>query len=92
MDLLRRYRNGERNVFARRLVQVLGREQAEAIGRKYREDGEFRDTVDRYVLQFEALMEQTARADRDNVLVETYLSSQTGKVYVALASAIGRLS
>jgi hypothetical protein len=92
MDLLRRYRSGERNVFARRLVQVLGREQADQIGRKYREDGEFRDTVDRYVLQFEALMEQTARSDRDNVLVETYLTSQTGKVYVALASAIGRLS
>jgi hypothetical protein len=26
------------------------------------------------------------------VLVETYLSSQTGKVYMTLASAIGRLS
>jgi hypothetical protein len=92
LDLLRRYRNGERNVFARRLVQILGREQAEAIGRKYAEDGEFRETVDRYILQFEALMEQTARSDRENVLVETYLTSQTGKVYVALASAIGRLS
>ncbi|MBP6014060.1 MAG: hypothetical protein KBA31_17670 [Alphaproteobacteria bacterium] len=92
LDLLRRYRNGERNVFARRLVSVLGREQTERIGRKYREDGEFKDTVDRYVLQFEALMEQTARSDRENVLVETYLTSQTGKVYVALASAIGRLS
>ena len=92
LDLLRRYRNGERNVFARRLVSLLGREQTERIGRKYREDGEFKDTVDRYVLQFEALMEQTARSDRENVLVETYLTSQTGKVYVALASAIGRLS
>ena len=92
LDLLRRYRNGERNVFARRLVQILGREQAEAIGRKYAEDAEFRETVDRYILQFEALMEQTARSDRENVLVETYLTSQTGKVYVALASAIGRLS
>lgn len=92
LDLLRRYRNGERNVFARRLVQILGREQAEAIGRKYAEDAEFRETVDRYILQFEALMEQTARSDRENVLVETYLTSQTGKIYVALASAIGRLS
>ncbi len=92
LDLLRRYRSGERNVFARRLVQILGREQAEAIGRKYAEDAEFRETVDRYILQFEALMEQTARSDRENVLVETYLTSQTGKVYVALASAIGRLS
>lgn len=92
LDLLRRYRNGERNVFARRLVSVLGREQTERIGRKYREDGEFRETVDRYIQQFETLMEQTARSDRENVLVETYLTSQTGKVYVALASAIGRLA
>jgi hypothetical protein len=92
LDLLRRYRNGERNVFARRLVTVLGREQTERIGRKYREDGEFKETVDRYIQQFETLMEQTARSDRENVLVETYLTSQTGKVYVALASAIGRLA
>jgi len=91
-ELLRRYRAGERNVFARRLVTVLGREQTDRIGRKYREDGEFRETVDRYVQQFEALMEQTARSDRENVLVETYLTSQTGKVYIALASAIGRLA
>ena len=92
LDLLRRYRNGERNVFARRLVSILGREQTERIGRKYREDGEFKETVDRYIQQFETLMEQTARSDRENVLVETYLTSQTGKVYVALASAIGRLA
>jgi len=92
LDLLRRYRNGERNVFARRLVSILGREQTERIGRKYREDGEFREAVDRYIQQFETLMEQTARGDRENVLVETYLTSQTGKVYVALASAVGRLA
>jgi hypothetical protein len=91
LDLLRRYRNGERNIFARRLVSVLGREQAERIGRKYREDGEFKDTVDRYVEQFETLMEETAGRDRENVLAETYLTSQTGKVYVMLASSIGRL-
>jgi hypothetical protein len=91
LDLLRRYRHGERNVFAKRLVSVLGREQAERIGRKYREDSEFKDTVDRYVEQFEVLMEETAGRDRENVLAETYLTSQTGKVYVMLASSIGRL-
>ena len=92
LDLLRRYRNGERNVFARRLASVLGAEHARLIAHKYQEDREFRDTVDRYIQQFEALLEQTARSDRENVLVETYLTSQTGKVYVTLASAIGRLS
>lgn len=91
LDLLRRYRNGERNIFARRLVSVLGREQADRIGRKYREDSEFKDTVDRYIEQFETLMEETAGRDRENVLAETYLTSQTGKVYVMIASSIGRL-
>ncbi|MEQ1755877.1 MAG: hypothetical protein ABL973_17275 [Micropepsaceae bacterium] len=92
VDLLRRYRNGERNVFARRLASILGAEHVRLIAGKYQEDREFRDTVDRYIQQFEALLEQTARSDRENVLVETYLTSQTGKVYVTLASAIGRLS
>jgi len=92
VDLLRRYRNGERNVFARRLATMLGAEHMRIIARKYQEDREFRETVDRYIHQFEALLEQTARSDRENVLVETYLTSQTGKVYVTLASAIGRLS
>lgn len=91
-DLLRRYRNGERNVFARRLASILGADHVRIIARKYHEDREFRETVDRYIHQFEALLEQTARSDRENVLVETYLTSQTGKVYVTLASAIGRLS
>jgi hypothetical protein len=92
LELLRRYRNGERDVFARRLASILGREQADMIKRKYHEDVEFRDTVDLYVRQFETLMEQTSRSDRDNVMVESYLASPTGKVYVALASAMGWLT
>jgi hypothetical protein len=91
-ELLKRYRNGERNVFARRLAGALGPEHLQMIAQKHQSDREFRDTVDRYIHQFEALLELTARNDRDNVLVETYLSSQTGKVYMTLASATGRLS
>ena len=91
-DLIRRYRNGERNVFARRLASILGADHVRIIARKYHEERDFREIVDRYVQQFEALLEQTQRSDRDNVLVETYLTSQTGKVYVTIASAIGRLS
>lgn len=91
-DLMKRYRSGERDVFARRLVAIMQHEQSEGIGRKYDSDGEFRDTVDSYLLQFETLMEQTARSDHENNQVEAYLNSQTGRVYVALASATGRLA
>ncbi len=91
-ELLKRYRNGERNVFARRLAGSLGQEHLQMIAQKHKTDREFRDTVDRYIAQFESLLEHTARNDRENVLVETYLASQTGKVYMTLATATGRLS
>lgn len=91
LELLRRYRSGERNIFARRLVQILGRDQNERIMRKYKSDPEFLETVDRYCQQFEALMDEAASKDREGIMAETFLTSQTGKVYLFLASAIGRI-
>jgi hypothetical protein len=49
------------------------------------------ETVDRYIDEFERLLEQVARDDRGQVLTKTYLTSDTGKVYTLLAHAAGRL-
>jgi hypothetical protein len=91
LDLLRRYRAGERNVFARRLLQILGREHTDRISRKYHNDLEFQETVDRYCVQFETLMTEASSNDRDNIMAETFLTSATGKTYLILASASGRM-
>ncbi|MDN3719959.1 hypothetical protein QW131_14070 [Roseibium salinum] len=40
---------------------------------------------------FEQLLAQVSRNDRDNMLSQTYLTSDTGKVYTMLAHASGRL-
>ena len=40
---------------------------------------------------FERLLEDVARNDRDNVLTQNYLTSDTGKVYTMLAHASNRL-
>jgi hypothetical protein len=40
---------------------------------------------------FEQLLSAASSRDRDNILVETYLTSDTGKVYLMLAQASGRL-
>src|ERR1700730_1086554 len=91
VELWDRYKRGERNVFTRRLYTAQGQKTFEEIRRKDRRPTEFRETVDRYIDEFERLLEQVARDDRGQVLTKTYLTSDTGKVYTLLAHAAGRL-
>ena len=90
VDLWERYKRGERNVFTRRLYTMQGQQTFEEIRRKYRRDLEFRDTVDRYIGEFERLLDQVSRDDRGQAMTKTYLTSDTGKVYTLLAHAAGR--
>ncbi len=86
-----RFNRGENGVFDRNIYTAQGRETFEEIRRKYGRDAEFRQTVDRYVEEFERLLREVARDDRDQILTRTYLVSETGKVYTMLAHASGRL-
>ena len=90
-ELWQRYQAGERNVFTRRLYNMAGRELHDRIAQKYRKDGEFRGHVDRFLAQFEELLGAATTRDRDNILVNTYLTSDTGKVYLMLGQATGKL-
>src|SRR5690606_20104637 len=87
VELWDRYKRGERNVFTRRLYTIQGQQTFDEIRRKYRRDEEFKQTVDRYVEEFERLLAEVSRDDRDSMLTKTYLTSETGKVYTMLAHA-----
>jgi hypothetical protein len=89
-DLWDRYKRGERNVFTRQLYTLQGQKAFDEIRAKYRSDREFKQTVDRYVAEFERLLEEVSRDDRGQVVARTYLTSETGKVYTMLAHAAGR--
>jgi len=91
VELWDRYKRGERNVVGRRLYTAHGQKTFDEIRRRYRRSAEFRDTVDRYIEEFERLLDQVARDDRGQGLTRTYLTSDTGKVYTLLAHAAGRL-
>lgn len=92
VELWHRYQSGERNVFARRLYNLNGRELYDQIAAKYRTESEFREIVDRFIQLFERLLTAASERDRDDILAETYLTSDTGKVYMILAQASGHLS
>ena len=89
-DLWDRFKRGERNVFTRKLYTMQGQKAFEEIRRKYRGDRDFMRTVDRYIGEFERLLEEVSRDDRGQVVARTYLTSETGKVYTMLAHAAGR--
>jgi Apolipoprotein A1/A4/E domain len=89
-DLWDRYKRGERNVFTRRLYTLQGQQAFDDIRKKYRADREFNRTVDRYISEFERLLDELSRDDRGQVVTRTYLTSETGKVYTMLAHAAGR--
>ncbi len=91
VELWDRYKRGERNVFTRRLYTLQGQQTFEDIRSKYAVETEFRQVVDRYIGEFERLLSEVATDDRDGILTNTYLTSETGKVYTMLAHAAGRL-
>src|SRR5262249_56866595 len=89
-ELWERYKRGERNVFTRKLYTMQGQRAFEEIRRKYRNDREFMQTVDRYITEFERLLDEVSRDDRGQAVARSYLTSETGKVYTMLAHAAGR--
>lgn len=89
-ELWDRYRRGERNVFTKRLYTLQGQQTFEDIKRKYKAEPEFQATVDRYILEFEKLIDEIAPEGADDALAQTYLTSETGKVYTMLAHASGK--
>ena len=90
VELWRRYQRGERDVFTRRLYTLKGQQTFDEIKSKYSREPEFRGAVDRYIADFEKLLSDVARNDPDNMMTQTYLTSDTGKVYTMLAHASGR--
>ena len=91
-DAWDRYRRGEADTFTTHLYTARGQQTFDEIRRRYRTDPEFHKTVDRYVKEFERLLSDVNRDDRDDTVTRSYLASETGKVYTMLAHAAGRLS
>jgi len=84
------YLKGNRGVFTRRAVRLLEGSETRAIKAHYEADIEFQDAVHRYVHDFEAMMRRVV-ADKDGgIIAVTLMSSDTGKLYAALAQVVDK--
>ncbi|MGB6700728.1 hypothetical protein [Methyloceanibacter sp.] len=88
-EVWQRFRAGERGVLGRHLYSVDGQQTFDEISQRYDRDGEFRATVDRYIGDFERLLRDAEQNDPS--VMQNYMTSETGRVYLLLAHASGRL-
>ncbi|WP_176595206.1 MULTISPECIES: hypothetical protein [Sphingobium] len=85
------YLKGDRGVFTRRAVKLLDAGESREIALHYDNDPEFQEHVNRYIHDFESMLRIILSARDGNALGVAILSSDMGKLYVALAQAIERL-
>ena len=85
------YLKGDRGIFTRRAVSLLQAGESKAVMRAYVNDPDFQTQVNRYIHDFEAMLRQVLSTRDGDALGVTLLSSDMGKLYVALAQAIERL-
>jgi len=90
-DVWQRFRAGERGVLGRHIYTIEGQTTFDEISRRYDREGDFRTTVDRYIGDFERLLGEAEQADPDGRMLQNYLTSESGRVYLLLAHASGRL-
>lgn len=85
------YLKGDRGIFTRRAVSLLQAGEGKAVMQVYENDPDFQGHVNRYIHDFEAMLRQILSTRDGEALGVTLLSSDMGKLYVALAQAIERL-
>ena len=85
------YLKGDRGIFTRRAVRLLDSGEVREILLEYENNSEFREHVNRYIHDFEAMLRGVLATRDGSAISVTLLSSDIGKLYVALAQAIERL-
>ncbi len=90
-EVWQRFRAGERGVLGRHIYSLDGQTTFDDISRRYDREDDFRTTVDRYIGDFERLLGEAEQSDPDGRMLQSYLTSENGRVYLLLAHASGRL-
>ena len=84
------YLKGNRGVFTRRAVRLIGGTETRAITAQYEADPEFQLSVNRYINDFESMLRRVL-AERDGGMIAvTLMSSDMGKLYAALGQAVDK--
>jgi len=87
-----RFRAGQRGFMVRSIYPHTSRELFDETQGRYTTDATFRDNVDQFLNDYEALLKDCDARDRSGQAAQDKIVSETGRVYLFLAHASGRLA
>ena len=87
-----RYRAGQRGIMVRSIYSAEGRSTFDEVVRRYGVEPTFRGTVDKFLADFERLLRESEARDASGRTVEGHLTSPSGRTYLFLSHAAGRLN
>ena len=76
----------------RSIYSIDGRTTFDEVCRRYGSEPTFRGTVDKFLADFERLLRESEARDPSGRTVEGHLASPSGRTYLFLAHAAGRLT
>jgi hypothetical protein len=91
-ELERRFDGGEQHVYTHRLYQGRGKKMLELLTERYSNERLIRGRIDAFARLFERLLDTVADTAQGEQLVDACLASESGKLYLMLAHASGRLN
>ena len=90
-DLWKRFYGGDHGAFAHHIIKKLGRKEIARIRDLYEKDNDFRELSDKYLGEFEVLLNAAEKSDRPDTMLSIISGSEIGKIYYVLARALDRL-
>ncbi len=91
-ELWKQYYDGDHGVFVRYLSSNMSKKEIVAIREDYENKPDFRVVVDKYLDDFNSLIESARQNNRAGTLLALISGSDVGKVYYILARALGKLN
>lgn len=86
-----RFRNGQRGFMVRSIYAPESRKLFDTVERRYRDEPAFRANVDRFLVEFERGLHEFDQKDPTRQSSDAQITTDTGRVYIVLAHAAGRL-
>ena len=86
-----RLRSGQRGVMVRSIYSPDGRAAFDEVSRRFKTDPELQSTITRYLNDFERMQKEADMKDPSGRTGQSHLVSDTGRVYLFLAHASGRI-
>ena len=90
-ELESQYAAGEGHVYTHHLYLRRGNKMLKEVASRYERERQVRGRLDAFVRLFERLLDTVAEGPRGEDMVDACLNSESGKVYLLLGQASGRL-